>query len=272
MTLRQGSPVSRLTPRLQRALVGLRSGATLFFMNPRLTLLLAGLATFLSPQAGAAGLWDTRPLKIIQSEEMNFPAALATQGVREGEVRAVIHVDSDGKLVDCLITAYTHRELAQEVVAGLRGWTYEPAQQRGERIGSRLEVAFAFEAKGNVVSLTSIETNTGPINRLLGTPPTFLLCRATELDRPLAATHAVPPGHPGRALKPAQPQGSVTIDFYIDATGRARMPVPTQASHELFAAAAVEALLQWQFTPPTRNGAPVVVRVVQRFDFKPGPT
>ena len=104
---------------------------------------------------------------------------------------------------------------------------------------------------------------------MLGTPLTVVICPATELDRPLAATHVVQPRHPGLALRPVQPTGSVVIDFYVDATGRARMPVATRATHEAFAIAAVEALMEWQYAPPTRNGAPVVVRVVQQFNFKP---
>jgi hypothetical protein len=53
----------------------------------------------------------------------------------------------------------------------------------------------------------------------------------------------------------------VLLDFFIDETGRPRMPVVVQASDTLFAAAAVDALDQWRFTAPTRRRQPVAVHV-----------
>jgi TonB family protein len=225
------------------------------------------LALAASSPAGAASFWDSRPLRIIQTDELNFPPALLMEGIREGEVRAVLNVDADGRLADCLVTAYTHPALAHEVVSGLKFWKYEPTWERGEPIGTRVAVVFAFHAKGCVLSLSPIDSTTSPTARLLGTPLTVILCKANALDGPLAVAQSVPPRHPGRALRPAQPRGSAVLDFYVDASGRPRMPVVTRATHEAFAVAAVEALLQWQFVPPTRNGTPVVVRVTQQFTF-----
>lgn len=238
-------------------------------MNRRRALYFAGLALAATAPAGAASFWDNRDLRIIQTEELNFPPALLMEGIREGQVRAVLHIDADGKLADCLVTAYTHLPLAQEVVGSLPSWKYVPTRERGEAVGSRIEVLFSLEAKGSVISLSSVDPASSPASRMLGTSLTVVLCKATELDRPLATTHVVQPRHPGSALQPIQPTGSVVLDFYIDATGRPRMPVATRATHEAFAIAAVEALMQWQYEPPTRKAAPVVVRVVQQFNFKP---
>jgi hypothetical protein len=59
----------------------------------------------------------------------------------------------------------------------------------------------------------------------------------------------------------------VVLDFYIDTEGRPRMPVVLSAAHDVYAIAAMEALLQWRFAPPTRQGRPAIVRATQQFSF-----
>ena len=215
----------------------------------------------------AAELWDDRPLKIIQTSQSNFPAALLSQGVTEGQVRAVLHIDADGKFQDCLVTGYTHRELVPELLAGVREWNFEAARQRGERIGTRAEAMFAFHARGAVLSLTSIDALASGPNRLFAAEMISLLCRAADLDEPLRAIHTVAPHHPGRSVPQPPAQPTAVIDFYVDSEGRPRMPVVLRASHELYAIAAIEALLQWRFTPPRQGGLPRLVRATQAFAF-----
>jgi hypothetical protein len=219
------------------------------------------------PAAPSAQLWDDRPVNIVQTSPANFPPTLAAEGVSHGEVRAVLNVGADGRLADCLITAYTRRELADELISMLPQWTYEPARQRGEPVSVRTETVFTFEARGMVVSLTPQYTIAAATNRLIRPTLTILVCRPSELDEPVRALHVVEPHHPGNRV-PSPPSGpTALIDFYIDAEGRTRMPVTLRAAHELYAAAAIEALLQWRFTPPTRHGRPMIARATQLFSF-----
>jgi hypothetical protein len=82
----------------------------------------------------------------------------------------------------------------------------------------------------------------------------------------------VEPQHPGKRVAPPPPAPTVLIDFYIDTEGRPRMPVVLRAAHELYALAAVDALLQWRFVPPRHQGRPRIVRATQLFSFaEPGP-
>ena len=219
--------------------------------------------------AGAFGadLWDDRTLRIVQTTQANFPVSLAAEGVGEGEVRVVLNVDADGKLVDYLVTAYTRREFAEELVGHLRDWKYEPARQRGEPVGSRVEVAFAFQARGMVLSLSPHDTAAITTNRILRPELMSLVCRASELDEPVRTLHVVAPQHPGRHVSPPPAQRTVVIDFYIDMEGRPRIPVVLRAPHEFYANAAAEALMQWRFNPPSRRGQPMIVRATQQFSF-----
>jgi TonB family protein len=61
----------------------------------------------------------------------------------------------------------------------------------------------------------------------------------------------------------------VVVDFYIDETGAVRMPYVTGRPHTLLANLAVDAVRQWKFEPPTRNGTPVLVHARQVFHFNP---
>jgi TonB family protein len=226
-----------------------------------------GALALLAGTAGGVEFWDERPIKVIQTSVANFPPALTMQGVYEAEARVVILVDADGKLQDYLVAGYSHPEIVPEAIASLRAWTYEPARRRGEPVGTRAEIALRFEARGAVLSLSSVDSITVNLNRLAAKPMTSLVCKLSELDAPPQRIETVTPRHPGKNLPRSHARATASVDFYIDAAGRPRMPVVTRATHELFGAAAVEALEQWRFAPPTRDGEPVIVRVVQEFVF-----
>jgi TonB family protein len=226
----------------------------------------AGFAAVLAV-VGLVAAAEPPPLKVIQTTEANFPPVLLAEGIVSGHVKAVVHVDAEGRLVDHLIIGYTHRALATELSAVLPGWKFEGPRNHGEPISLRTIIEFHFTATGTVLSLTSGNAQAA-ISRWIPDPLILVLCEAGALDRPLQALHTAPPFHPGRRLRPSQPQGTATIDFYVDADGRPRMPVVATASHEAFGAAATDAVAQWRFTPPTRDGNPVLVRVRQQFVFK----
>lgn len=225
------------------------------------------LTSMLPATADASGLWDDRPLRIIQTTDPQFPSRLLQEGVREGAVRAVLHVDADGQLLDCLITGVTHPAFASELLGHVRSWRFEPSHQRGEPIGARVEATFTFEARGQVVSVSSSDAVSLRTREWTKAELQSHLGKVSELDAPPTLRQVVPPHHPGLHLKPPEPRGSATVDFYIDVEGRPRMPVVTRASHEAFGAAAIEAITQWRFAPPKRAGQPVVVRATQVFTF-----
>lgn len=228
------------------------------------------LVLLLCPRfAHGAEFWDSQPVKVTQAVELHFPSALLSEGITRGAVRAVLQVDAEGNLIDFLFTAFTHRELAAELERSLPQFDFVPARERGQPIGSRFEVVFEFEARGAVISSTPATAARARFSSTAGDAATVLLARATELDRPVTILHHVPPHHPGRTLDPPRTTGRVVLDFYIDATGRPRMPVVRRATEEAFAAAVVTVLDQWRFEPPTRDGRSVVVRVMQEFVFSP---
>lgn len=211
---------------------------------------------------------DLTPPKIIQTVEPRFPATLAQTTIPSGEVGVLLSLDAEGHLTDVLVTDYTHEDFAKEAVAVLRQWRFEPARLDGRAIGTRLALKFNFTTTTRVVSLTPEDTM-GMLLRQTGmTSGRNLVCPAGELDRPVTVLHAATPLHPGAALHTAT--GRTLMDFYVDETGRARLPVILHTTHPAFADAATRALADWQFAVPTRHGQPVIVRMQQEFLFPAG--
>jgi TonB family protein len=220
----------------------------------------------LAPLSLAADMTET-PVQIIQTIEAKFPHEMTAAGVREGEVRAMLLVDAEGKLADVLVTGYSHPEFAIELMNAVRNWEYVPAKQNGEPTGQRIQIVFYFNQKGAIVSMLPAMAVAASMNRFLPVKITHLVCKSSELDRLPAVLERVSPRHPGKSMNPPEKSGNATIDFYIDAEGRVRMPVVMRATREEFAVAAAEALQHWRFEPPTYQGKPIAVRMVQEFLF-----
>lgn len=225
------------------------------------------LAVLAALPAVALAQFEEEPVRIIQTTEAKFPVELSNQGVREGEVRAMLLVNADGRLEDCLVTAYTHPEFAVELLNAVKTWEYLPAKVKGVPTGQRLQIVFHFNQRGALVSMLPAMAVAAQMNQMLPKHLTLLVRRAGELDHMPVAVERISPAHPGKGLKPGERSGTASIDFFIDAQGHPRMPVVLRATREEFAVAAADALLQWRFEPPTCQGQPVAVRMVQEFIF-----
>ncbi len=230
-------------------------------LSPRLLPLLCCIAAL----TGTLAAQDT-PLRIEQTVEPEFPRSLIFTNVTRGRAGVVIDVDYRGTLTDILVTSYTRKEFADEALAVLRRWRFTPATAQGRPIGVRMELLFDFTAAGKVFTLLPIETpdilyaQTTTAQRM-----TRVVCRPQELDRPITPIAPVSPANPGKPAGSAAQ--SVVLDFYVDETGLPRMPVVLASPHDVLSQAAMGALTQWRFNPPTRGGKPVSVRVQQEFIF-----
>jgi len=206
----------------------------------------------------------TTPVAIDQTVAAQFPAALSFSTITSGEARVLINIDADGKLVDLLVTGFSHPAFADEAVSLLRHWKYTPAKVDDQPVGVRLELQINFVTKGRVISLPAIDT----VSALLKESParTFvhLVCPPGELDRPVEVKQTVTPLYPGTT---GAAGGTTVLDFYVDEHGLTRMPAVLSASDSRYAAAAISALSGWRFAAPTRHGRPVAVRVQQSFVF-----
>jgi TonB family protein len=207
------------------------------------------------------------PPVIIQTSEAQFPHTLTLTPVFHGSAEVIINIDADGQLVDLLVSRYSRIEFAHAAEATLREWRYQPARRDGEPTGARFLVKFDFTARGKVATLTIFDTLESRMNLAHPGIVTDIVCASRDLDRPLKPVSTVTPRHPGQ-LPDTNRDATVVLDYLIDETGRPRMPVVLEATRDGFAVEAVDALNQWRFAPPTRDGRPVAVQVRQQFVFK----
>lgn len=208
-------------------------------------------------------------LKIIQTEEAVFPLTLSHSTVLNGEVTVAIDVDQDGKLTDWLVTGYSRREFADSALSALKRWRYEPPLLDGKRWASVQELHFDYSRTGVVVDMTAFEFLTNRMEALLAGRQAYRCHQLGELDRLPTVLKVMSPGMP-LPLGRDQSKHTVRVEFYIDETGKVRLPsVARDVAASAYATAALDAVKQWQFEPPLFQGKPVLVLARQDFNFVP---
>ena len=216
---------------------------------------------------------DYVPMKVIQTDAIVFPRRATELGIRTGEVHVSVEVDEKGKLTDLLITGYTHPILAETATQALKRWQYEPAWLHGEARSATIALVFSFESQGMVV--VDMNVNSYVAMRDLAMRPnayTYSARTLRQLDRiptPAKVVQPINPRNPSNHTPVA-----VTVVFFIDEKGNVRLPAvsrETSETYDVFAAAALAAVSQWQFEPPLSQGKPVLVAARQEFKFQPAP-
>jgi TonB family protein len=222
--------------------------------------------TFLYGESAATPPAPPPPLpQIVQTVSPLFPAQLERAGITSGSVKFVIKVDKTGKLQDLLVTEYTQRPFADEATKAVSQWNFAPAWVGTEPVGWVRELNLYFRNDGIIVTFDNAEAPSHfKMTEHRDEVIEYHACSLRDLDRIPVPIHVVAPT---AALQPDA--GEVRVEFYIDEEGRVRIPVARQTSDVAFANAAVDAVSQWQFEPPTSKGKPVLVHAVQIFTTKP---
>lgn len=194
-----------------------------------------------------------------------YPAEMYYSGVRSGEVRVVISVDEQGRLVDSLVTGYTDRGFVDAAEAAVKKWSYEPARTNGRPQSARADVLFIYKDEGVIVQRLPGATERLFVSEFMESRYVYEPYRLRDLDRIPTPIHVVSPSVP----RFSGTDHTVTVGFYIDEAGRVRIPaVERESADDLLAAAAVLAVEQWRFEQPLRKGRPVLCYAQQEFTFK----
>jgi TonB family protein len=194
-----------------------------------------------------------------------YPPAMLYSGVRSGEVRIAISVDENGRLTDYLVIGYTDPGFVDTAVNAVKRWTYEPALASGRRQSARSNVLFVFKDEGVIVQRLPGAIERLYVSEIMRERYVYEPCRLRDLDRIPTPVHVVSP-----VARLEGKTHTVTVGFFIDESGRVRMPaVERESADDLLAVAAVTAVEQWRFEPPLRHGSPVLVYAQQDFTFKP---
>jgi TonB family protein len=194
-----------------------------------------------------------------------YPLALLREGTK-GSVNVGVVVDPRGRVSEVnVVGPAPARELEMAVRAALAGWTFDPAKRNGEPCFAALAFTFDFAPEGtNTVPLA--EATLKLVADLKKNPAKAV--PVEQLDAlPLAISrrNATYPSFP----RGARPVGTVEVEFYIDERGDARLPVAVNATNDIFAAAAVQAVSTWHFAPPLQKKKPVLTRARTTIEFNP---
>ena len=212
------------------------------------------------------------PFKV--TVEPLYPLALSQQEITEGMAEFVIAVDNQGTLRDHLLVKASHPLFGEAVEEVLPSWEYRPVLIGGERVNAMHRITVNFRSSGMfVVGFDSVNTIKDSRIKLIGgsrNNTEYSVARLPQLDAPPARLQAVHPNIPDSEEIPAEGL-RVVYNFFIDQEGRVRIPwideQEFQHIDEEILDATYDALMQWEFTPPTVNGKKVVTQVSQPFWF-----
>jgi TonB family protein len=219
-----------------------------------------------TPGQGLADLVVVRALKADSFVAPMMSSKLQMAAVLRGRVRIALQIGEDGRPLDWLIVAYSHRDLADSTLDVVRRWRFDTVKI--ENVPVKAQTEFDLEFKGpDVVTISTVSDHLELFMRnLAGERLEYRPCPVSELDRIPLLLNVVTPRY-SIAARDHGVRGSVEVQFYVDETGTVRLPAVLNADRIDIAMAALEAVRQWKFEPPTRNGRPVLISAIQVFDF-----
>lgn len=242
-------------------------------MKTLLLLLVALPLAAILPAAGAPVTVpaEATPIGIIETEPADFPADLSRLGIIDGWAKIVVGVDEAGQLLDALTIGYSHPRFAEAAMAALGRWQYRPAQVAGRPVATVTQVDFNFHFNSSgarIVTLTMLDY--GEQLKLRAHKVENRLCSLDQLDSVPMPTFLVNPASSESEIRRHAGKKAI-VWFYIDETGRVRLPTVSYADDDAVARLVLAAVGQWRFEPPTSRHRPVITHASQVFVFK-GPT
>jgi hypothetical protein len=217
----------------------------------------------------------THPIQQTGILEAVIPAPLQPLLLENAQVKFLVTVNEEGKIVDHLAIAATHHELLARADQALLQATFAPATDQGKPVQSSAEVTvFFFDPEQRAVrsglisqphGLTATE---GAMRRIYEVSKARFAYRravAAELDHPVEAKETKVMVLTDAAGVPAA--GGCVVDFYIDPQGEVRMPRVVSSDNETVALSALLTLQHTRYSPVTRNGVPAYVKVRQPISY-----
>ena len=216
---------------------------------------------------------DLQPFRVTM--EPQFPFSLANEGFTEGHAEFFVVVDNQGMLRDHLLISTSHPLFAEAVDSVLPVWDFFPVTIEGQRVNAKHRIIVNFYNTGTfVVGWDSpqriIDSRLSAEVGNSAEKTAYHIASLDELDALPQPVQVAQPRLPEPDLVPAEGLRLV-YHFFIDQTGKVRIPWldEQQFQHvdDTILDATYDALMQWEFTPPTNNGEPVTVRASQPFLF-----
>lgn len=190
-----------------------------------------------------------------------FPTMAEDQAVAQGFATIAIAWQSDGTPSDVIVLRASEREFGQTTREAALNWRRAPSGVGREVVVYEMK----FAVSGVIICRTSSATTQFAANQPLEVPP-LRVPSAAELDSPLKPIAQPMPAFPASA-KGKWDEGTVVVEFYVDQDGHVRAPTVRESTAAEFSTEALNAIQQWQFETPRKNGQPAVMSGRWAFQF-----
>jgi len=202
-----------------------------------------------------------RAMRLAKFVVPEFPEFLRRSGVMQGTVVAAIGHDAEGRPADILVIESTDPRFSAAVLEAIRGWRFEsPAKPPLPREAVVPVVRFLFTSGTVAVISLDLGAPGASLSRVRANTP-IELPNFSHLDTvPRPVQQPMPKVAAGR-------DGIALVKFFVDATGRARVPIVIDATTPELGEAALAAVRQWRFDPPQIDGKPVIAIETRLFRF-----
>ncbi|ACB74297.1 TonB family protein [Opitutus terrae] len=207
--------------------------------------------------------YDTPP-KLTTLVQPKYPYALLREGKR-GTAQVTVLVGADGRVLEVRVAKAPQPELGYALEAAAEMFAFQPALKGGHPIPAM----YGFEHDFDPSERTLVPESDWAALRLEQKHPEEILT-ANKLDQPIKPETTKPPRFPSSVPQEVV-EGEAVVEVLIDHKGRVCVPRVVSASLPEFGYAAVQAVAEWRFDPPTSGGKPGAVRVSVPFAFKRPP-
>ena len=197
-----------------------------------------------------------------------FPSYVQLTGNNRGVVTVAIGRNTEGHVTDVLVLDSTHPRLTQSVIEAVSQWKFVfPANP--PPVGHEIVpiIRFLFTAKG--ISIVSALTGSlASKDRDVNENAPVILPSFAELDSvPKPITHPMPRFTGSLADRAAGT--TVSVKFFVDQTGKVRVPIIVDCDVPELGRAALAAVEQWTFDPPRTGGHETIALEIETFSFGP---
>jgi hypothetical protein len=227
-------------------------------MLPKMTVvgqMLKDYPLFPKKDVKAPGFADSSP-----PLDLFYPGKAYNEGVTEGDATVGVMLDEKGRPTDFLLLRYTKQYFGEALLEQARQQDYAPRRVKGVAVPGRFNFSYRFVPTIilELNSFNAIEERTQEIEggpRMIYEPHLERELDGGGLASTAGAVALLPAGYEA-------PKGKVVkafVSFYVDETGRVRLPNVESAASPLLIPNALKAVAHWHFQPPTVKGKPVLV-------------
>jgi len=182
---------------------------------------------------------SVKPL-IIKKEIPVYPNDARENGI-EGKVVLNIIIDEQGDVEEAKVFMSQHPELNEAALQAVKKCKFAPAQVDGKPVKVKMNVPFDFKLEKSVSDAKSKSS------RLSRYPGAY---EVKELDEPLKMIHVSNPFGSERK--------GIGLDVLVDEQGNVEKAIVIEAgSTSELNEKAMEAIKEFKFSPPTKDGKPV---------------